>query len=267
MLNIDKFQKTGRKHAICEDAVIIGDNPFPYLIVSDGCSSSEDTHIGSNILAKSAEYIFKNELYKIDLNTNFANDLGLMIINRSWNIAKLIPLNKNSLDATLLISFIINNQIYFIIYGDGNLLYNQNNIDVFKKYDHSENKPDYLSYFLDNKRKNLYCCDVLNQIKKCEKNTKSSFVFNINHFEYTVEKYSIENMKYFIISTDGISSFSNSLIYLDYKNLNVGNFKNYNGVYLQRKMNKILKEKEKELFYNFDDLGIASFLFEENYNE
>ena len=48
----------GSTHALCQDYALAR-NDGPYVILSDGCSSSPDTDVGSRLLVKASEKIFK----------------------------------------------------------------------------------------------------------------------------------------------------------------------------------------------------------------
>ena len=64
MINVDSFLKKGKQHFICEDYIINSDDrdTMPYIILSDGCSSSENTDIGSRVLVRSALNILDEKL-------------------------------------------------------------------------------------------------------------------------------------------------------------------------------------------------------------
>ena len=49
-MQVDTFSKIGKTHKICEDYILSGTKPFPYIIISDGCSSSEGTDMGARLL-------------------------------------------------------------------------------------------------------------------------------------------------------------------------------------------------------------------------
>lgn len=262
MINIDEMIKIGFKHVLCEDAVKTGREPYPYLIVSDGCSSSEETHIGSNIIVKSAEYIIKNCLLNYKIDKNFAKKIGLDIIERANNISKKIPLNEMALDATLLIAFIIEKKLYFICYGDGNVIIKDNGIEVYKTYSQECNMPDYLSYFLNEDRKNRYLEIAKEKVQKKE-TLSYSFEIKSECFNYTLEEYNTEKLDYFIISTDGIESFFDGKEFKKIKNIGLNKFKNLNGLFLKRRLNKIIKENSKNNIFNQDDIGVAGFSFQE----
>lgn len=260
MINIDKMIKIGKTHELCEDAVITGMEPFPYLIVSDGCSSSEETHIGSNILAKSAEYIIKRSIFDYEFNKDFPATIGLNIVERANNIIKEIPLDKSALDATLLISFIVNEKLYFLCYGDGNVIMKDNGIEIYKTYSQKDNMPDYLSYFIDKKRMESYLDYAKEKNYKKETLSYSCEIKN-DAFNYVLEEYDVENLEYFIISTDGIESFFDGKNFKKLKNIGLTQFKNLNGLFLKRRLGKIIKENAKNNIFNQDDIGIAGYSF------
>ena len=85
-INVDHYMTIGSSHQVCEDYIISGTEPFPYIILSDGCSSSKDTDIGARILAQCA----KNYLTTFhNLHEDCAKDtLGYKII--FWGVLLLI---------------------------------------------------------------------------------------------------------------------------------------------------------------------------------
>jgi hypothetical protein len=250
--------KTGTKHRICEDAVLSGDVPFSYIIVADGCSSSSETHIGSNILAKSAEFILNK---RFNSGEGF-EDMGVEIINRAWKVGEQIPIKKNALDSTLIMSWIIGDLLYYIVFGDGVVFYNNKNSNIIKEYTQVDNMPDYLSYFLHKDAKEIY-------IEKATENKKNisfkSPLFNIDYkdnvFEYELKVISVKYLKNFIISTDGISSFYDRKEYIPINNLPINDFKNLQGDFLERRIKRIIKVNQKNNIYHHDDIGMAGFSF------
>lgn len=49
-METNSFYQIGRDHKVCEDYAICGMEPFPYTILSDGCSTGKHTDVGSRIL-------------------------------------------------------------------------------------------------------------------------------------------------------------------------------------------------------------------------
>jgi len=55
-MNDDSIFTIGKTHRICQDYAHTGNkNGMFYAILSDGCSSSEHTDLGSRIMVKTAE--------------------------------------------------------------------------------------------------------------------------------------------------------------------------------------------------------------------
>ena len=59
-IHIDHLLKKGKTHKICEDYIISGYNPAPYIILSDGCSSSKNTDVGARVLCHVAKQYLEN---------------------------------------------------------------------------------------------------------------------------------------------------------------------------------------------------------------
>ncbi|HYO91642.1 MAG TPA: hypothetical protein VEQ40_08400, partial [Pyrinomonadaceae bacterium] len=68
-MNADSAFLIGATHAVCQDYAVAGNGTpderaavsnlqaNPYVILSDGCSSSPDTDIGARLLVKAAEQV------------------------------------------------------------------------------------------------------------------------------------------------------------------------------------------------------------------
>ena len=55
MISTDIFLEIGAQHKICEDYIVHGDDPVPYIILADGCSTADDTEMGARILCHLAK--------------------------------------------------------------------------------------------------------------------------------------------------------------------------------------------------------------------
>jgi len=96
-MEINSCFQIGKDHKICEDYAISGHDPFPYIIISDGCSSNLNTDIGSRILVSMTKkniHLFNPEYY-IDFVDN--------VIFQSKSLVSIMGLNKDCLHATLLL--------------------------------------------------------------------------------------------------------------------------------------------------------------------
>lgn len=270
MINIDSFTKMGFSHNLFEDSVLTGELPFPYIIVCDGCSGSKDTHLGSHILAKAAEIELKN-------NSSINNKFSEATIYRAKSMAESIGLDVRSLDATLLISYIKDNKVYVWMTGDGCLYYKEKNIENTLSISYFNNTPYYLSYSLNDrfleayenkiKESNITEPKTITHFKNNEKSKESkpytkalTFIFDL------------EDLAYLILSTDGIESFNNKNEQLkneeerhfNHIDSEMHSIKNLQGEFIKRRLNRIIKDQNKDDIVNKDDLGIAGFSFNHN---
>jgi hypothetical protein len=153
-MNTDTFIEIGKQHKICEDYIISGVKPVPFIILSDGCSSSKNTEMGARILCYLAKQYLdyrKNKLY----NLNYKK-MGNWIIHNAEMSARQLGLDTTSLDATLIVSFLIEDMLSIYIYGDGCIVLRNDMDTVIKTIEFSDNAPYYLSYLVDDYRFGLY---------------------------------------------------------------------------------------------------------------
>jgi len=148
-MHTDHFMEIGSSHKVCEDYIISGMDPVPHVILSDGCSSSENTDVGARILCYTARR------YLNTLNQNSMNwaDSGTWIIKEANRMRSYLGLNKSALDATLMMIWVPNietKHIQMFIYGDGNTMVLFEKLDKIHHYEHNFkcNAPYYLSYQL-----------------------------------------------------------------------------------------------------------------------
>lgn len=254
-MNNDLFVKGS--HSICQDYAIIGEE---YGFLSDGCSSSPHSEIGAHLVPFIAEQSFLNK-------EDFLASCKL--------ISDLFP--AISFDTTLIQAIYSKKEeiLEVKIYGDGCIiLKNENKSIEFIEIEYSDNAPFYVSYLIN---------------KEKEKNFLEQFPFNSKtyHWRQFSEKdnsvnetvypryikanteliFDINNHESIIISSDGIKSFrDNSGQMIDIKRIlkEITSFKNYTGQFLQRRMNKMLKDFSHEGIVAYDDLSLVAFYFGKN---
>lgn len=262
-MEINSLFVKGEDHKICQDYALHGTEPYPYLIVCDGSSSSQQSEIGAKIVALSAQKIL-NEHSENELSKLTTQEIGNRIIQKSGYIAKQLGLNYETLDTTLLLGYLNKNKTFTIhAFGDGAIIYKKNSDVYYQSINYSENYPYYLSYQLDENRKE-------NLIKNVQQ--KMSVSFSKLNYDKTIEKeYSVEkhhtleldinHLEWICIASDGIESFNQ-----DFENTiqQLSSFKNFKGVFLERRVNKMIKENKKESITHYDDLSVAGIFFGEN---
>ncbi len=263
-MEINSLFVKGEDHKICQDYALHGTEPYPYLIVCDGSSSSPQSEIGSKIVALSAQKIL-NEHSEEDLSKLTNKEIGNRIVQKAGYIAKQLGLNYETLDTTLLLGYLDKHNNKFIIhsFGDGVIIYKKHHDVYYQSINYSENYPYYLSYLLDEERKS-------NLIKTIQQTMTVSFS-KINHEQRIDKEYSslkhhtleidVNNLEWICIASDGIESFNQET---DITIQQLSSFKNFRGVFLERRVNKLIKENKKESITHYDDLSVAGIFFGEN---
>ena len=102
MIQTDTFLKIGDQHKVCEDYIIEGFLPVPFIILADGCSSSRDTEMGARILCHLAkQYLYYRgcDLYELDYHK-----MGSWVIHNAELTVRHLGLRAECLDATLIVS-------------------------------------------------------------------------------------------------------------------------------------------------------------------
>ena len=277
MISIDTFVEIGETHDICQDYVISGIEPFPYVIISDGCSSSKDTDVGARLLALSArEFLthpkdyfinyFNNETCNGEYLDDLYSKMGLCIINKAFSFTKIMSLDIECLDATLIVSFVIDSKVYVYMYGDGNIVIKNDDKIRYINSNFPSSAPFYLSYYLSPERKKLYFDSF--------EDTKIIRDIDIGGIELVETggcirpitfRFSVYDKSTYLIGSDGIESFISGGVKRDTNNLiqPMMGFKNFNGKFIKRRFKRFLLNMNKEGISHFDDISVGGFHFKE----
>lgn len=269
-LQIDTFLKIGKTHKMCEDYIISGNDPVPYIILADGCSSSKNTEMGARILC----YLAKQFLSLKNRSLFSYSDMGTWIINNAEMTARQLGLNSTSLDTTLIISWFEQDIIHIMVYGDGIIvLRDLNGFLTITKIDYSKNAPYYLSYQLDSKRNLDYKVEGIkrqtttvweenNEIDFYEREYDEKIIFGARPNSYDL----------CMICSDGLSSFydkknPDSTLELLTTSKEFTNFKSTAGEFLKRRFSKAIQKYEKQGIFHADDISAGCYLFKEEQDE
>jgi serine/threonine protein phosphatase PrpC len=279
MISIDTFIEIGSQHKVCEDYILSGTDPLPFIILADGCSSSDDSEMGARILCHLAkQYIQYNGIDS--KNIDYEGRLGNWVIHNAEMIARQLGLKKTCLDATLIVAYVIDDYFYAHMYGDGFILLESTSWESIL-YDlrwitYSKNAPYYLNYEIDDERARMY------REMKIKKELNYLYIPNgkdipkiepIKCPSYVpyVFLHSMKEHHKILICSDGISSFldpmaginSNKLIEVHTLLHEIFGFKNTKGKFLKRRCNKYMKQLKKIGVEHFDDLAIGAFLYKD----
>ena len=272
-MQIDTFLTIGKTHKVCEDYIISGTSPMPFIIIADGCSSSKGTDMGARLLCYLAkQYLkFRGEM---DIFEPDHDEMGMWIIHNAELVAKQLGLPKNALDATLIVAYQNEpDNIRVHMYGDGCILeFFQTGGYVFTQVDYSKNAPYYLSYQIDPERHELF-----KQMEQ-EKTLKTWFQnvgWESRSQTYSYDTPSIYNFSLskkengspfagLLLASDGFISFVEDKRpgvkhILDYAP-EFYLFKTTAGEFLKRRATMALRNLAKENIHNADDLSIGVFL-------
>ena len=283
--SIDNLIKIGSSHILCEDYSLTGLIPsfrecddVPYIIVSDGCSSSEFTDIGSRILCLSANKVLHSMLFNLpDITPEI---FGEKVISTSEPIARSMGLGLECLDATLIVAFVVNGKLRCFAYGDGCIILGTKgtNSTRFFNISYETNAPFYLTYsasskkkegyfekFGDGKKKTEYQCLFPTFNQHNDKIDQKEIITNpvTEPFVYYGEFFKDD---YILVMTDGIEQFMTpngvKKTVVDVVE-ELTSFKSYAGEFVKRRTGRVLKDLKIQGFENVDDFSIAGIYTEE----
>lgn len=242
--------------------------PFPYVILSDGCSGGKKTDIGSRILCQLAY----NSLLvnKDNLGELGHHRLGFGVIQQALTTAKSLQLPSTSLDATLIVAFQYHDWIRVFIYGDGYVFCRSHDDDyesqiVSYKVLFTKSAPYYLIYEAIPTRRYSYMkeryegkpfkrtvvhSNLLGRVEETIDEVIIPLVLNLH----------VRDFKTIMISSDGIGTFS----FLQNKSevdmfYNFSDIKASKGKFMQRRAGKVIERYEKEGHLHEDDISIGGF--------
>lgn len=158
--NTDAFFAIGKTHMVCQDYAKAGyqQHGLPYVVLSDGCSTSPDTDVGARILCSTAAF----NMHWISGNECSFLDRESTILEASRQAAMALDLEPRCLDATLLAAYQTEAAdgrvgVGVSLRGDGVVLARQRDgTAVVFSVDHEHNAPRYMSYDLDPERRDGY---------------------------------------------------------------------------------------------------------------
>jgi len=284
--NTDHFFTKGFSHKTCEDFAYSGSfeikgEQVHYAVLSDGCSSSKNTDIGSRILCMS----FVNCLYDL-LKSLHVNEIDLFDKHCEWHLRDLINsksieivrglrLNSECLDATLLAVFDYNNISHIIVFGDGIVImqdFHNLGLDV-RNYIYESGAPFYLTYFLDSDRLDCYknqfgSYSLKEELTNCINEDENKFEY-IRSSEYPSMRSPTTSIRYdhrnreiqIILTSDGMLTFQNEeVISFEEITKDLVSYKNFQGQFVSRRMNALLKKYSKQSIDHFDDISCVSFV-------
>jgi len=265
MIQTDTFLRIGKTHQECEDYIISGDYPCKYVILSDGCSSSNQTEMGARILCHLAKQylMYRKDDYRFP-NLNY-KEMGLWIIHNAEFAARQLGLLRNCLDATLIVAYEWEDIVHIYMYGDGAVIVQKNDTISIMEIDYTKNAPFYLSYKI-----NPEAMDLFHDLKQ-DLTITTSFNLASKHshsyaYDYeTKYEYHLGNFSRILICSDGISSFKKQSE--PEQTIEIAKeflaYKSTKGEFLKRRLKRAIKIYEANGIHHDDDLSVGAFINEE----
>ena len=271
-MNADSAFVIGATHSICQDYVVAG-NPSattPYVILSDGCSSSADTDIGARLLVKSAESILKTGA------AGDIADLHVAAAAAALDLAAALRLKPQAVDATLLTGHVQENELVLACSGDGVLMV-QDCSGVIEAYSISypSGYPFYPAYTHQKDRLAALECgrDLQKEIKYFRGDSNQSTLrleATFSSSERTeVRTFDARSYLYAVLLSDGVHSFCSSRGSESSKSARpirfqalareLVSFKNLRGAFAARRLKRFLKDSALNGWQHTDDLALGAF--------
>jgi hypothetical protein len=271
-MNADSTLNIGSTHSLCQDYVIARNGPpsnrGPYVILSDGCSSSADTDIGARLLVKAMNQKLTAEAVS-DME-DFHKESARIALG--W--ADLMGVAPESVDATLLSAHVSGDRLIVACSGDGVIVL-ESHTGVLTVYEISSpsgypfypsyiHQPERLAELVNNDRSRKqvkhFCRTAAGEsFKLIEESTSDSLteVLNLNASDY----------KYAAVASDGIHSFFHTQQSTNGKRVEAipfteildvfWSFKNSQGAFVERRMKKFKKDAQAKGWQHGDDLSIG----------
>ncbi len=261
-MQTDHVFTIGHSHKVCEDYARSGPH---YAFISDGCSGSEDSDIGSRVLISAAEQFLLRQGPINDLN-----DIREIIASAA-SVQRLMGTDETMLDATLF-GVSVDGRINMFGIGDGVIAYKDYSGDLsFLEFDAPSGYPPYPSYLLSRTRR--FCMQVAMKRMndpgwyvrwrkeagdEVEEEPCVTCSTEIDSFHMDYAKEEIETVAVF---SDGVKSFMDAnremVPWLDVVRELMA-FKGYKGEFVKRRMQGFLKACEKRGWRHDDDVSMAA---------
>ncbi len=278
-MNTDSVFTIGSSHKVCEDYTASGtlkDFNVSWAALSDGCSSSPQVDFGARLLVGAA----RKHIWDLITSTNgllfnsLDNELYYKpIIRYLEDICKSLKYDINCLDATLLTAVSKKQKTKIVCWGDGTIVIKKKDgtaevIDI----EASNGYPSYLSY-------HFYHARIMD-MRRAEKNIiiRTYHLDNsgINYMpEIALQEFftpyvitlDTQELEFVLLMSDGVQSFYNTdpndygrkarPVHFMTIVKELMAFKNFQGEFVQRRFNKVLKEANTNKWEHYDDLSVA----------
>lgn len=253
MAEVDSHYVIGNGHKVCQDYSRINNNS---AVISDGCSSTKDSDLGSRILTLRA-------LDGLALDFDFTKtESYTTVVKNAYDVVSNLgkPL---CLDATLGMLKLNNGVIEAHSYGDSVIVIKKEWGYIIQYLDFTTGYPAYPSYCLGERFKHyenvrgLVNFNLANYTNDFVNMSKIISPFTHNHISVYNDA---DHVEWAAIVSDGIHSFQDEhkqSINLETIIPELFAFKTFKGEFVHRRMKRYLTDVAKKGWTHYDDLSIA----------
>jgi serine/threonine protein phosphatase PrpC len=283
-MNCDSYFEIGSSHLVCQDYALSGFyKDMCYGIVSDGCSSAENSEIGAQVLCHATKY-FLALYYDLFFNNSMTPEslvelLGNSIRTRADEIRKIYPISRDSLQATLLIAAMLNGNAFIFAWGDGVII--KSISEYSKNVDEIDypltNAPVYLmtdvnaynEKFAGQLEKRVQRYQFTSSLDTSPDNSDKFIVVNQKKEIFrpyqspSLYVFSIKPRDCITIATDGLVQYQDqdkNPVKTELIIPQILDYPNCNGQFVKRTMNFMKRDLVKKGWSHSDDIGIATLI-------
>jgi Protein phosphatase 2C len=252
-MNADSIYMIGATHSVCQDYVVANGS---YVILSDGCSTSPETDIGSRLLVKATEKQLKNTYDPETLHEDAAR-LAL-----TW--AEAIGLPAQAVDATLLTAFNNDDELIVGCSGDGVIVTETTDGSRdFYEISYPSGYPLYPSYLHQPERLATLATNG-RSIKEVRHFSNAGLLRTHRCDSPThVMRLTATNYRFVALMSDGVRSFFTAAgsgiepLELSVVIPELLSFKSWNGAFVARRVKRFMRDCRSKGWQHADDLSIG----------
>jgi hypothetical protein len=276
-MNSDSAFYIGKTHQVCQDYTVHNNNgQYPFVIVSDGCSGSGHTDIGSRAVALEVNRMVQEAIdrkWESSKSGYFNSDNLLFMMEDCEEAISHWKLNQSCLDATLLAATLYTNpqgelEYHLLCAGDGVLakVKRDGTIEIIE-IEYTSGAPLYLSYELNLGRKQQYAQAfgtervIRRYVLRGQSDQPVSLTeTKTSDLEFFSERGPVADNLILVAMSDGVQHFAEGQKPVEsWKVLHkLLQFKNFTGSFAQRRLHKFLKDTAALGWVNNDDVSLAA---------
>lgn len=255
----DYFFTKGYSHTVCQDYALACSSPDavypnPFIVISDGCSSSPHSEIGAMLMCLYGPKYLRT---KMDFKASFLSELkclfGTQLISHPYMF-----------DATFIGACYRpeTKDIIVYTYGDGSIIIKKRDGSFYiYTISYEPNYPFYLSYNLDLGRYDLWLSSNANhdcRLMIINDDIIQNDLVNVLQFQRYMA-IPVETVEFIAVASDGIESFTNGESCLKIESFvrDLFDYKTITPGFVQRRTKRFLSNLKKEGYDHYDDFSLA----------